>query len=490
MAVNDYPSIHSGNTIDTRVSQVANNTADIAALKSRMNQAEADLEAKADATAVTAVNSRVGGVEATIPSSATTSNKLVDKAYLDNALAGKVDVNGSKGLSTNDFTNAYKTKLDGLPTGLAISNALDGKASTSSVSDVSSRVTAVEVKIPSAATSSNQLADKAFVNNGLSGKQATLVSGTNIKTVNGESILGSGNIVAGDPNAVKYVTQSLTESQKAQARTNIGAASVNDVGNVDYVVEPTLPTASASTMGHIYLIGPDASNNYNRYITQKDGNTYSWIPLGSTAIDLSSKQDTLVGSGTGQNIKTINNQNILGSGNIDAGSLVTIDSALSTTSTNPVQNKVITSALNTFVSTDDLEEVQDVEATLATVALRKTAQVLTAAEKAQVLQNLGLNDPQSGGTTQASAIPANGLAANVYYELGELSADISVTLDSTTEESGKLNIYTLAFSLGATTHNVTLPSVLWPGGTAPTFETGKSYEVQFVNGRGSFLSFE
>ena len=301
----DYQSTHSGLTIDSRVDLAQENYEEIQALKARMNEAEEDLEAKADATSVTAVNSRVGGVEAKIPSSATTSNKLVDKAYVDNALAGKVDVSGGKGLSTNDFTNDYKTKLDGLPTGLAISNALDGKASTSSVSDVSSRVTAVEGKIPSAATSSNQLADKAFVNDGLSGKQATLVSGTNIKTVNGESLVGPGNIIAGDPNAVKYVSQSLTESQKAQARTNIGAASVNDVGNVDYVVESTLPTASASTMGHIYLIGPDAGNNYNRYITQKDGNTYSWIPLGSTAIDLSSKADANTVCYLGDVIETV-----------------------------------------------------------------------------------------------------------------------------------------------------------------------------------------
>lgn len=57
----------------------------------------------------------------------------------------------------------------------------------------------------------------------ISGKQDALVSGTNIKTVNGESLLGSGNIIAGDPNAVKYTTQSLTSQQKEQARTNIGA---------------------------------------------------------------------------------------------------------------------------------------------------------------------------------------------------------------------------------------------------------------------------
>lgn len=263
----DYQSIHSGNTIDTRVSQVATNTADIAALKARMNEAEADLETKADATSVTAVNSRVGGVEAKIPSAATTTNKLVDKAYVDSALSGKVDKAGGKGLSTNDFTNADKTKLDGLPTGLAISNAFDTKASTSSVTDVSARVTAVEGKIPTEASSSNKLADKAFVNQSLSGKQATLVSGTNIKTVNGQSLLGSGNIVAGDPNAVKYVAQSLTDAQKAQARTNIGAASPNDLSGQYYgfyTSSSQLPSGmSASGYAYVGASEPFSVWNYN-----------------------------------------------------------------------------------------------------------------------------------------------------------------------------------------------------------------------------------
>ena len=33
------------------------------------------------------------------------------------------------------------------------------------------------------------------LDNDVAGKQATLVSGTNIKTINGDSILGSGNLV-------------------------------------------------------------------------------------------------------------------------------------------------------------------------------------------------------------------------------------------------------------------------------------------------------
>ena len=122
-----------------------------------------------------------------------------------------------------------------------------------------------------------------------SGKQDTLVSGTNIKTVNGNSILGSGNlqIQTGETDVVKYTAQTLTAEQKAQARANIDAASLEDINSMDFVTAASLPTASASTMGHIYLIGPDASNNYDRFFTQQDGSSYSWVSLGSTQIDLS-----------------------------------------------------------------------------------------------------------------------------------------------------------------------------------------------------------
>ena len=55
----------------------------------------------------------------------------------------------------------------------------------------------------------------------------------------------------------------------------------------------------------------------------------------------STKQATLV---SGPNIKTINNNSLLGSGNISISTGGTVDSAFSTTSENPVQNKVITNA--------------------------------------------------------------------------------------------------------------------------------------------------
>lgn len=61
--------------------------------------------------------------------------------------------------------------------------------------------------------------------------------------------------------------------------------------------------------------------------------------------EFAKKQDNLI---SGTNIKTVNGNSILGSGNlkIDIPDPVTVDTALSATSTNPVQNKVITNALN------------------------------------------------------------------------------------------------------------------------------------------------
>ncbi len=65
--------------------------------------------------------------------------------------------------------------------------------------------------------------------------------------------------------------------------------------------------------------------------------------------DDKTEAQSLLGSGN-LNFKTINNQSLLGSGNITiegsgGGSTITVDDALSDTSTNPVQNSVITTAL-------------------------------------------------------------------------------------------------------------------------------------------------
>ena len=79
-------------------------------------------------------------------------------------------------------------------------------------------------------------------------------------------------------------------------------------------------------------------------LTLDELNNLSLAPEGyATKEELATKQDSLV---SGHNIKTINGQDVLGQGDIEISGGGTVDSELSETSENPVQNKVITTALN------------------------------------------------------------------------------------------------------------------------------------------------
>ena len=55
----------------------------------------------------------------------------------------------------------------------------------------------------------------------------------------------------------------------------------------------TLPTASAETAGKMYYVGPDANDEYERYITSAVNGSYEWIDLGGTEIPLPSIADNL-----------------------------------------------------------------------------------------------------------------------------------------------------------------------------------------------------
>ena len=70
----------------------------------------------------------------------------------------------------------------------------------------------------------------------------------------------------------------------------------------------------------------------------------------ATKEELATKQDTLV---SGENIKTINGNSILGEGNIEIQGSVVVDPSLDSGSTNPVTNSAITIAINTISGNTD-----------------------------------------------------------------------------------------------------------------------------------------
>jgi hypothetical protein len=106
-------------------------------------------------------------------------------AVLKEMLNGKVDKVSGKGLSTNDFTAAYKTKLDGIAAGankITVDSALSG-TSTNPVQNrvVAERIGTIEANIKQNTSSIST------INANVAKKQDTLTAGANI-TISGTMI--------------------------------------------------------------------------------------------------------------------------------------------------------------------------------------------------------------------------------------------------------------------------------------------------------------
>lgn len=114
-----------------------------------------------------------------------------------------------------------------------------------------------------------------------------------------KSDVGLGNVVnAGQDstptaNSANYVTSGGVK--------NYVDAAISGVSQFQYEVVASLSTASASTMGKIYLVAHSHSSDdgYDEYITLESGTTtktYSWEKIGNTDIDLSNYVNSLSGT--------------------------------------------------------------------------------------------------------------------------------------------------------------------------------------------------
>ena len=155
----------------------------------------------------------------------------------------------------------------------------------------------------------------------LNAKQDTLVSGTNIKTVNGTSVLGSGNISISSAVAWGGVTGTL--SNQTDLRTALdGKVDENSAIIGATKTKITYDAKGLVTAGADATTADIASSTDKRYVTDAQlvvvGNT-SGTNTGDNATNsqysglATSKQDALV---SGTNIKTINSTSLLGSGNV------------------------------------------------------------------------------------------------------------------------------------------------------------------------------
>lgn len=148
-------------------------------------------------------------------------------------------------------------------------------------------------------------------------KQDKLTSGYTIKTINGQSVLGSGNIqIQGSGVSKEYVDGQigLVEEQLDTLADVVNEKQPKLVAGDNITIDPTTNVISAT--------GGGSSDVTKTYVDQQDnllGQAISNLGA-STSQSISqlgqSKQDKLT---SGTNIKTINGESVLGSGNIVIG---------------------------------------------------------------------------------------------------------------------------------------------------------------------------
>ena len=164
-------------------------------------------------------------------------------------------------------------------------------------------------------------------------KQDILISGENIKTINDQSILGSGNIQISGTGAVDSVNgktgtvvlnasdvHAATEAQGALADTAVQPSAISDMETKTHAsstYQAKLTSANAGT--NVTITEESGVVKINAAGGSGGASTFAELQGQPTdnanlAAALNDKQDTLV---SGTNIKSINSTSLLGSGNIE-----------------------------------------------------------------------------------------------------------------------------------------------------------------------------
>ena len=254
-------------------------------------------------------------------------NDLSNKPTIP-AAQQQVDWNASSGITSiankptlatvatsGDYTDlSNKPTINDLTTS-AQQAALNSGATSTNIAQITTNQTDISTingKIPSAASTSNQLADKAFVNSSISNMAANYVT----SDAQGDNFATKAALLSG-PYYYKGQSYTLTNNDYAlvesdETKNNATTRYIYDGSqwNFQYIVNDT-PFTQAQLDAINSTITSNLVSSYSNHIADTDIHVTAAQKTAWTA-----KQDALV---SGTNIKTINNQSLLGSGDITVG---------------------------------------------------------------------------------------------------------------------------------------------------------------------------
>lgn len=182
------------------------------------------------------------------------SGKTIDMTSVNNSIASL------RSRLENISANVESMDISALQSAVnALEAAVEGKASSADLSALSDRLTTAEGAISSMQTDLSGKADASALAN----KQDKLISGTNIKTINGQSILGSGNIP---------ISGSGSSYDDTELRGRVTAAEAE----IDALQLLVTETHLSSTISATATAATEYALTFN--------NTYSAIPVVSSLV--------------------------------------------------------------------------------------------------------------------------------------------------------------------------------------------------------------
>ena len=347
--------------------------------------------------AVSSVNGQTGDVVITA-----TSLGAITKADADTLYASKSDLNSKANIST----------VEALSTEVA-ANRTATTALTSKVNEDSEKIASLDTEMDNKANSADVPTNTQF--NNLAGEVANKADKTSVYTK--------------AETDEKFATNAGLNQTLSEYATNV---------ELNHVKAELATKADTSSLNAL-------KSEITGLATKEELANYQPIGDYATTTQLNSKQDTLV---SGQNIKTINGQSVIGEGNID---VVTIDSELSTDSENPVQNKVITNALNEKASKTELSNVSADKADKADVYTKQEVDNKLATKQAILIQgtNITLSEPDSEGKVTISASQPDGLATKEEISDMETKTSAAATYQPKGDYAGQQEVTDLTANVTA-----------------------------------------
>lgn len=211
------------------------------------------------------------------------------------ALGNKVDKVSGKGLSTNDFTNTLKNKLDGIAAGAQV-NVIEGVNVNGAAVTPTNKIVnlTVPTKLTDLTNDGNFVKDANYVHtdnnftttllnklNGISaGAEVNVQSDWSVTTTSSDAYIKN------KPTKVSDFTNDSNFQNATQVQNAINAA-MEGITGIEFQIVQTLP--STGEKGVIYLVPNSGSgnNSYDEYIWVTNGSTSSFEKIGTTDVDLS-----------------------------------------------------------------------------------------------------------------------------------------------------------------------------------------------------------